>query len=72
LYVTVKEEEIIFATAGDKHDKEDNDKEELAAVVHYVMTHYAEKEVITKKKYKPKSGQHQLEAWIKRFGKQEE
>ncbi len=41
-------------------------------VAHYVMTHYAEKEVITKKKYKPKSGQYQLEAGIKQFGKQGE
>jgi hypothetical protein len=72
LYVTVEEEEIILATVGDKHDEEDNDEEELAAVAHYVMTHYAEKEVIKKKKYKPKSGQYQLEAGIKQFGKQEE
>jgi hypothetical protein len=49
-----------------------NEKEELAVVVHYVMTHYAEKEVIKKKKYRPKSGQYQLEAEIKRFGKQGE
>ncbi len=41
LYVTVEEEEIILATVGDKHDEEDNDEEELAAVAHYVMTHYA-------------------------------
>ncbi len=55
---------------GDKHNKEDNNEEELAVVMHYVLTHYAEKEVIKKKKYKPKSGQYQLEAGIKRFGKQ--
>jgi hypothetical protein len=46
LYVTVEEEEIILATEGDKHVEEDNDEEELATVVHYVMTHYVEKEVI--------------------------
>jgi hypothetical protein len=46
LYVTVEEEKIILATVGDKHDEEDNDEEELAAVAHCVMTHYAEKEVI--------------------------
>jgi hypothetical protein len=63
--VTVEEEEIILATVGDKHAKEDNDDEELATVAHYVMTHYAEKEVIKKKKCKPKSGQYQLEAGIK-------
>jgi hypothetical protein len=40
------------------------------AVVHFVMAHYAEKEVIKKNKYKSKSGQYQLEAGIKRFGKQ--
>ena len=68
----MEEEEIILATVGDKHDEEDNDEEELAAVAHYVMTHYAEREVIKKKKYKPKSGQYQLEAGIKRFGKQGE
>ncbi len=43
LYVTVEEEEIILATVGDKHDKKDTYEEELAMVVHYVMTHYAEK-----------------------------
>ncbi len=72
LYVTVEEEEIILATVGDKHDEEDNDEEELAVVAHYVMTHYAEREVIKKKKYKPKSGQYQLKAGIKQFGKQGE
>jgi hypothetical protein len=36
------------------------------------MTHNAEREVIKKKKYKPKSGQYQLEAGIKRSGKQGE
>jgi hypothetical protein len=57
LYMTVEEEELILATVGNKHDKEDNDEEVLAKVAHYVMTHYAEKEVIKKKKkYKPKSG----------------
>ncbi len=42
-YVTVEEEEIILATVGEKHDEEDNDKDKLAVVAHYVMTHYAEK-----------------------------
>ncbi len=36
LYVTVEEQEIILATVGDKHDEEDNDEEEIAAVAHYV------------------------------------
>ncbi len=56
--MTVEEEEIILATVGDKHDEGDNAQEELTAVAHHVMTHYAEKEVIKKKKYKPKSGQY--------------
>jgi hypothetical protein len=68
----MEEEEIIFTTVGDKHNEEDNDEEELAVVAHYVMTHYTEKEVIKKKKYKPNSGQYQLEAGIKWFGKQGE
>ncbi len=38
-------------------------------VAHYVMTHYTEKEVIKKKKYKLKSRQYQLKAGIKQFGK---
>ena len=70
LYVTVKEEELISATLG---NKEDNDEEVLAMVAHYVLICYAEKEVIKKKKeYKQKSGQYQLKARIKRFGKQGE
>ncbi len=41
----------------------------MAAVAHYIMVHYEEKEGIKKKKkkYKPKSGQYQLEAGIKQF-----
>jgi hypothetical protein len=46
--VTVEEEEIILATVGKKPDKEDNDEEVLAMVAHFIMTHYAEKEVIKK------------------------
>jgi hypothetical protein len=43
----------------------------LATVAHYIMAHYAEKEGNKKtKKYEPKSGQYQLEAWIKQLGKQ--
>ncbi len=64
-YVTVENKEIILTTVGDKHNKEDNDKEELAVVAHYVMTHYVEKEVNKKKKYNPKSGQYQLEVLVK-------
>ncbi len=50
------------------------DKEVLAAVGHYIVVHYEEKEGMKKKKrkYKPKSGQYQLEAEIKQFGKRGE
>ncbi len=73
LYVTAEEEELILATVGNKHDEEDNAEKVLATVAHYVMTHYAEKEVTKKKKkHKPKSGQYQLEAGIKRLRKKGE
>jgi hypothetical protein len=56
-------------------DKED--EEVLAAVAHFIMVHYKEKEGIKKKKkkkYKPKAGpgQYQMEAGIKRFGERGE
>jgi hypothetical protein len=46
----------------------------LAAVAHYIMVHYKEKEgeKKKKKKYKPKFGQYQLEAGIKKFGERGE
>jgi hypothetical protein len=46
----------------------------VAVVAHYIMVHYEEQEGIKKKKnkYKPKSGQYQLEAGIKQFGKRGE
>ena len=39
-------------------------------MAHFIMVHYKEKDRIKKKKkrYKPKSGQYQLEAGIKQFG----
>ena len=48
-----------------------------AAVAHFIMVHYEEKEGIKKKKkkkYKPKAGpgQYQMEAGIKRFGERGE
>jgi hypothetical protein len=56
-----------------KDENEDND-EGLVAVAHYIMVHYAKKEAQKRhrKKYKPKSGQYQLEAGIKHFGDQGE
>ena len=49
-------------------DKED--EEVLAAVAHYTMVHYEEKEGIKKrrKKYKPISGQYWLDLGVKQFG----
>jgi hypothetical protein len=71
--MTVEEEELMLATVGDKPDKEDKDEAVIATLAHYIMADYADKEVIKKKKkYKPKSGQYQLEAGIKQFGKQGE
>jgi hypothetical protein len=57
-----------------EEDGNDNNNEVLVAVTHYIMVHYAEKEVQKRrrKKYKPKSGQYQLEAGIKHFGDQGE
>ena len=71
LYVTVEEEEeLLLATVEENPADDDEDEEVLAAVAHFIMVHYKEKEGIKKKKkkYKPKSGQYQLEAGIKRFG----
>jgi hypothetical protein len=57
-----------------KEDGNNNDNEGLVAVAHYIMVHYVEKQAQKRrrKKYKPKSGQYQLEAGIKHFGDQEE
>ena len=64
LYVTVaKEEKFLLATNGEESDKRGaNDTEmgdeTLSQVAHYIMVHYAEKELIKrlKKNYKPKDG----------------
>ena len=42
----------------------------LSAVAHYIMVHYAEKELIKKrkKKYKPKDGQCTRDAELRKFG----
>ena len=67
LYVTIEEEELMMATMGNNPAEEEEDENVLATVAHYIMVHYEEKEGIKrkKKKYKPKSGQYQLEAGIK-------
>jgi hypothetical protein len=74
LYVTVEEEEVMLAMMEEDPVEDEEDEEVLAAVGHYIMVHYEEKEGMKKKKkkYKPKSGQYQLEAGIKRFSKQGE
>ncbi len=74
LYITVEEEEVMLAMVEDDQAEEEEDKEVLAVVAHYIMVHYKEKEGVKKKKqkYKPKSGQYQLEAGIKQFGEQGE
>jgi hypothetical protein len=71
LYVTADEEEHTMLATVDEHTDDDGvDDDGLAAVAHYIIVHYAEKENLKKrkKKYKPKTGQFQLEAGIKRFG----
>jgi hypothetical protein len=67
LYVTVEEEEVMLAMAEKDLTEDIENEEVLAAVAHYIMVHYTEKEGVKKKKkkYKPKSGQYQLEAGIK-------
>ncbi len=74
LHVTVEEEGVMLAMMEEDPAEDKEDKEVLAMVGHYIMVHYEEKEGMKKKKkkYKPKSGQYQLEAGIKRFGKQGE
>ncbi len=44
--------------------------EAMSTVAHYIMVHYAEKELIKKrkKKYKPKYGQYTLDAGLRKFG----
>jgi hypothetical protein len=77
LYTTVEEEEqLMLATVEKEIPTDDEENEEvLATVAHFIMVHYEEKERIKKKKkkkYKPKAGQYQMEAGIKRFGERGE
>ncbi len=71
-----EEEQLMLATVEKEIPADDQEDEEvLAAVAHFIMVHYEEKEGITKKKkkkYKPKAGQYQMEAGIKRFGERGE
>jgi len=80
LYVTVAEEdEFLFATNEEEFDEKEMESatisdEGMSAVAHYIMVHYAEKELIKKrkKKYKPKDGQYTLDAGLRKFGSEGE
>ena len=69
--MVAEEEEFLLATTNGEESKgpEEDDKE-INEVAHYIMVHYAEKELIKKrkKKYKPKDGQYTLDARLKKFG----
>ena len=76
LYVNVAEEdEFLLATNGEEFEEKEMESamisnEGMSAVAHYIMVHYAEKELIKKrkKKYKPKDGQYTLDAGLRKFG----
>jgi hypothetical protein len=75
LYITAAEEdEFLLATNGGEPDKmgainTEMGDERLSAVAHYIMVHYAEKELIKKhkKKYKPKDGRYTLDAGLRNW-----
>ncbi len=76
LYVTVAEEDgFLLATNGEEFEEKEiesatiSDKG-MSTVAHYIMVHYAKKELIKKrkKKYKPKDGQYTLDAGLRKFG----
>ncbi len=50
LYVTVEEEEVMFANIEESALDEEEDEEVLAAAAHCIMVHYEEKESLKKKK----------------------
>ncbi len=76
LYVTVAEEdEFLLATNGEEFEEKEMESamisdEGMSAVAHYIMVHYAEKELTKKRKktYKPKDGQYTLDAGLRKFG----
>jgi hypothetical protein len=80
LYVTVAEEdEVLLATNEEEFDEKEMESamisnEGMSAVAHYIMVHYAEKELIKKRKqkYKPKDGQYTLDAGLRKFGNEGE
>jgi hypothetical protein len=76
LYITVAEEkEFLLATNEEESDEQGGNDTEisdetLSEIAHYIMVHYAEKELIKKrkKKYKPKDRQYTLDVGLKKFG----
>ena len=76
LYITVAEEDkFLLATNGEELEEKEMENamisnEGMNAVAHYIMVHYAKKELIkkNKKKYMPKNGQCTLDAGITKFG----
>ena len=77
-YVTVAEEdEFLLAINGEEFEEKEMESAKISgegmsavAVAHYIMVHYAKKELIKKrkKKYKPKDGQYTLDAGLIKFG----
>jgi hypothetical protein len=63
------EEEFMLTTCGAYADNQAEFKDDdgmLKAVMHYIMVHYGEKEMLKKqkKKYKPKDGLYSLNAGL--------
>jgi hypothetical protein len=50
LYVTMEEEEVMLAMTKEYPGEDKEDKEVLAAVAHYIMVHYKEKEGVKEEK----------------------
>ncbi len=48
LYVTMEEEEVMLGMVDEDPAEDKEDKEVLAAVAHYIMVHYEEKEGVKK------------------------
>lgn len=67
LYTTVCNEDDGMTEPTNNYDFTEENSD--AAVAHYIMVHYKEKEHIKKKKkYKPKEGQYGLDAGLTKFG----
>jgi hypothetical protein len=77
-YVTVAEEdEFLLAINGEEFEEKEMESAKISgegmsavAVAHYIMVHYAKKELIKKRKqkYKPKDGQYTLDSDLRKFG----